>query len=42
MAAYTNRFFLQLAFGEVPTLVMFRAVLLGAPLGPAGQAVWSR
>jgi hypothetical protein len=32
VAAYTNRFFLQLAFGEAPTLVMFVAVLLGAPL----------
>ena len=32
VAAYTNRFFLQLGFGEAPTLVMFVAVLLGAPL----------
>jgi len=32
VAAYSNRFFLQIAFAEVPAFVTFFAALFGAPL----------
>jgi hypothetical protein len=32
VAAYSNRFFLQVAFGEVPAFATFFAALFGAPL----------